>query len=78
MGGVWEEGGGGGGGWGDDQRHTARWGFGGWFCSWFWSCVDTLVVCTSLPLINIGAFLAVCIQNILNTIGYFGLGNQTP
>ena len=50
---------GGGGGWGENHRHTARWGFGGWFCS----CVDTLVVCTSLPLINIGAFLTVCIQN---------------
>ena len=70
--------GGEGGGWGDDHRHTARWGFGGWFCSYFWSCVDTLVVCTLLPLINIGALLTICIKKILNTIGYFSLGNQTP
>ena len=65
----------GGGGLGFDHWHTARWGFGGWFCCWFWSFVDTLVVCISLPLINIGAFLTVCIQKILNTNGYFGLGN---
>ena len=66
-----------GGGWGDDHRHTARWGFGGWFWSVTTGCVDTLVVCTSLPLINIGVFLTVCNQKILNTIGYFSLGNET-
>ena len=65
---------GGGGGWGDYHRHTDRW-FGGWFWSITTGSVDTLVLCTSLPLINIGAFLTICIQNILDTIGYFSLGN---
>ena len=68
----------GGGGWGDYHRYTASWGFGGWFWSITTGCVDTLVLCTSLPLINIGAFLTVCIQKILHTIGYCSLGNQTP
>ena len=67
-----------GGGWGNDHRHTARWEFGGWSCSITTGYVDTLVVCTSPPLINIGAFLTVCIQKILNSIGYSGLGSQTP
>ena len=75
WGGVCERGGGALGG-----RSPAHRALGVWH--WFWSvtagCVETLVVCTSLPLINIGALLTVCIQKILNTIGYFGLGNPTP
>ena len=77
-------GGGGGGGWGDNHRHTPLSGFGGNFWSVATSCVDTLVVCTSLPLINIGAFLTVCIQKMWlfwswqsDTVGYAEQGSKT-